>query len=471
MFDPEIYIARRQKLVGEMIRRGQTEGCILLAASGESPRTYADNCYPFRQDSSWLYFIGLNEPGMLASIDLASGKTALFGEERSLDSEIWTGPRPALRELALRSGIEASHPLERASRECEAARRKRGKVHYLPASRLETARRVSSAVGSPPESFEYTTSPSLIESVIALREIKNDEEIAELEKAVLVTEAMHTAVLKSLRPGWTEKAAAALALRVASEMGCELGFSTIATTRGEVLHNQPGEAKCSGRDLFLLDAGAELPSGYSGDLTTTFPVGASFSTQAAELYALLLSVFEASTSLLRPGIPFLEVHKAACLELARGLRELGIMKGDPEQAVREGAHALFLPHGLGHMIGLDVHDMEGLGEDRVGYAETQRSTQFGLKNLRLAKTLKPGMVHSMEPGIYFIPALMEKWQNSGLHKEFINFGEAAKWAGCRGMRIEEDWLVLENGARRLGKGLDKSLLALESARASALGTS
>lgn len=464
MFEPEVYISRRQKLLLEMQKRGSGDGLVVLAAHDDSPRNYRDSCYPFRQDSSWLYLIGLNEPGMLASIDLVKGTTTLFGQEKSLDSEIWTGPRASLGDLASLSGIEVSESLGAAEQHCARVVSRGGRIHFLPSCRTETVIKISRTLRLAPSEYEKNCSSILVESVIALREIKEEREIVEIEKAVGVTEAMHLAVLGSLRPGWTEKEAAALASRVALERGCELGFSTIATTRGEVLHNQPSDTKCSGKGIFLLDAGAELPSGYSGDLTTTFPLGGHFSRRATDIYSLLERVFIASRIKVEPGVPFLEVHKTACLELARGLKDLGIMKGRPEDAVHAGAHALFFPHGLGHMIGLDVHDMEGLGEDLVGYSGMTRSSQFGLRSLRLAKPLKPGMVHSIEPGIYFIPPLMEKWCSESLHAEFIDYEEAFKWVECRGMRIEEDWLVLENGARRLGKGLDKSLSAIEKAR-------
>ncbi len=464
MFEPEVYVSRRQKLTEEMRKKGIGEGCVLLSAHDDSPRNYRENCYPFRQDSSWLYFIGLNEPGMLAEIDLEKGTSILYGEEKSLESEIWTGPRGSLGDLAIRSGIESIGPIGKAEGHFASISRTGRRIHFLPSCRLETIGRICRSAGISESEFENTCSIPLIESVIALRELKEEREIAELEKAVEITEIMHSAVLGNLGPGWTEKDAAALAARIASEHGCELAFSPIATTRGEVLHNQPSDTKCGNRGNFLLDAGAELPSGYSGDLTTTFPVGRQFSRRSADLYRLLEKVFTASRIKVEPDMPFLEVHIAASLEMARGLTDLGIMKGRPEDAVRAGAHALFFPHGLGHMIGLDVHDMEGLGEDRVGYHGTERNLQFGLRSLRLAKPLKPGMVHSIEPGIYFIPALMEKWRHEAKHAEFIDYGEAFKWIECRGMRIEEDWLVLPNGGRRLGKGLDKSLPSLEAAR-------
>jgi len=245
-----------------------------------------------------------------------------------------------------------------------------------------------------------------------------------------------------------------------------LSFATIATVHGEILHNHGRGSICGREDSFLLDAGAGTPLGYAGDLTTTFPVGPRFDSRKSELYAILLSMFAAAVAGLGPGKPFLEVHLKAAGALASGLKDLGIMKGSTEDAVASGAHALFFPHGLGHMIGLDVHDMEGLGEDAVGYGGLPRSAQFGLGSLRLAKTLKPGMIHSVEPGIYFIPRLIDRWEAEARFGEFIDYGKLAAWRGCGGMRTEEDWLILPRGARRLGPILDKSEAALEAARGS-----
>ncbi|MCX7027785.1 MAG: M24 family metallopeptidase [Spirochaetes bacterium] len=287
-----------------------------------------------------------------------------------------------------------------------------------------------------------------------------------MERGVEVSFEMHTSLLSSLRPGWTEAQAADFVAQKAAERGCSLSFATIATVRGEILHNHGREAICGKDDSFLLDAGAETPTGYAGDLSTTFPVGKRFEPRKAALYAVLLRMFKAATEQLAPGRPFLEAHLAAAFALALGFKDLGLMRGQPEDAVASGACALFFPHGLGHMIGLDVHDMEGLGEDAVGYGGKPRSTQFGLKSLRLAKALKPGMVHSVEPGIYFIPGLIDRWEAEAKFLDFIDYAALEKWRGCGGMRIEEDWLVLSRGARRLGPALDKSQAALETARGS-----
>ncbi len=444
------------------MRERGTSGSILLAAHSGSPINYPDNCYPFRQDSNWLYFIGLNEPDMVALIDIADGESTLFGDEDTMDDLIWTGPRPSLAELAAASGIDRVQPYSRA-REL-AAKLPVAAVHYPPFCRTQTQLRVASLLGASIEEIRNGFSPALVSSIIALREIKEEGEVAEIEKAVALSAEMHRSLLSELRPGWTEAEAAAHVQQIAARQGYALSFTTIATIHGEVLHNHEKKSVCREGDSILLDAGAESPMGYAGDLTTSFPVGSRFGGQQAALYSILLEMFEAAKAALKPAVPFIDVHMAASLALAKGLKALGIMRGNPEEAVREGAHALFFPHGLGHMIGLDVHDMEGLGEDNVGYAGLERSRQFGLRSLRLAKPLLPGMVHSVEPGIYCIPGLIDKWEAMGLAASFIDYGELGKWRGCGGMRIEEDWLVMKEGCRRLGPFIDKSRAAIEIAR-------
>ena len=428
MFPSNVYQERRTRLAASLRDRG-ISGCIFLMAHSESPINYPDNCYPFRQDSNWLYFIGLNESNMAAVIDIADGSAMLFGEECSIDDMIWTGPKPSLADLAPLSGIDRSMPFEQAEGVLRA--RAGDGILFPPFCREETLRRAARLLQVPADGMRQHPSPELIAAIISLREIKDEGEVAELEKAVAVSVEMHKTLLAELRPNWSESEAAALVQHIAMKRGCALSFSTIATVHGEVLHNHGRNSVCREGELFLLDAGAEMPSGYAGDLTTSFPVGRAFPPQRAALYALLLEVFAQAVKRLGPGIPFLDAHSAASLALARGLIDLGIMRGNAEEAVAAGAHALFFPHGLGHMIGLDVHDMEGLGEDNVGYFETKRSTQFGLRSLRLAKTLKPGMVHSVEPGIYFIPGLIDKWQSEGINEAFIDYRELEKWRGLR----------------------------------------
>jgi Xaa-Pro aminopeptidase len=462
MFQPAVYAERRRKLATSMRLRGAARGAVLLHAHSESPINYPGNTYPFRQDSNWLYFIGLDEPDMAALVDLEDGSALLFGDETSLDDMIWTGQRPGIQELAALSGIEEALPYSQASARTRSVAALGLPVFTPPSCRAETRDRVTAILRE--AGCAAGSASVLVAAIVELREIKDELEIAEIERGVEVSFDMHSSLLAELKPGWTEAQAADFVAQRAAARGCSLSFATIATVRGEILHNHAKASVCGEDDCFLLDAGAETPEGYAGDLTTTFPVGKRFDARKTELYAVLLRMFRAAVDGLGPGKPFLEVHLAAALALASGLKDLGLLKGRPEDAVAEGAHALFFPHGIGHMIGLDVHDMEGLGEDAVGYGESPRSAQFGLASLRLAKALKPGMVHSVEPGIYFIPGLIDRWEAGAKFREFIDYAELAKWRGCGGMRVEEDWLVLPRGARRLGPALDKSMAAIEAAR-------
>jgi Xaa-Pro aminopeptidase len=465
MFPSAVYKQRRISLLSSLDDLGTRTGLVLFIGNEESPINYLGNANPFRQDSSWLYFFGIDEPSLIATMDLGDGSTCLFGDETAFEDTIWTGSRPSLKELAASAGINESRPLARIVEFVDNKRSASATIRFLPPYRKETASTLYTLLHIPFDApLLDMADEDLVRSVIGLREIKDDLEIAELEKAVAVTAQMHKAVIEELRPGWKEYEAAALARYVAESEGCRLSFATIATIRGEILHNHASNRTCEPGGLFLLDAGAEVPSGYAGDLTSTFPVGCRFDTRQAEIYSVLLEVFHTAISSLSGGTLFLDVHLAACLKLAEGLAELGILRGKAEDIVEAGAHALFFPHGLGHMIGLDVHDMEGLGEDEVGYAGIARSSRFGLSSLRFAKKLKPGMVHSIEPGIYFIPSLIEKWRSEKRFREFIRFDELIHWKSCAGMRIEEDWLMTAKGARRLGPALDKSIDAIESAR-------
>ncbi len=392
----------------------------------------------------------------------------MYADEPSLDDIIWTGEPPSLKELAYRAGTDCSSPRSALHSLVADRLAKKEPLFILPPYRSEQADKLaelfSQGDSARRDLLRRFVDPRVILALVGIREIKGPEEIAEIERAVAITKAIHEDLLHSLEPGWTEKAAADYVLSRASAQGCELSFATIATCRGAVLHNLPQVCR-DGTDTFLLDAGVEMPSGYAGDLTTTFPVGPRFGPQSREIYEVLHQAFETATRVLAPGVRFIDIHKTASLAIAKGLISLGLMRGDPHEAVEAGAHALFFPHGLGHQIGLDVHDMEGLGEDYVGYGEElRRSDQFGLRSLRLAKTLRPGMVHSVEPGIYFIPQLVQKWRAENICKDFLKYDIIEKWMSVGGMRIEEDWCITESGARRLGPAFDKKVEALEKAR-------
>lgn len=464
MFPSTSYSRRRKALLQGLAARGLTDGIALFLGNGESPMNYADNCHPFRQDSSFLYFFGVPKPGLAGTIDLATGSTVLYGDDLTMDDIVWTGPEPRIAELAALGGIADSRPAAALGQDIATALKGGRKVHYLPPYREETRASIAALLSRPRESVQGEASLDLVKAVIALREIKDEAEVAELESAVATTVAMHRAALALARPGMREAEVTARVTELALAAGGGLSFPVIATIRGAVLHNHSHGARLSGGDLFLLDAGAEAPSGYAGDLTTTFPVSPAFDSRQAAIYEIVLAMGGAATAILKPGLPFELAHDAAARACIEGLKGLGLMRGDTEEALAAGAHALFFPHGLGHMIGLDVHDMEALGETWVGYGGKPRSSQFGRKSLRLAKPLAAGMVHSVEPGIYFIPELFAAWKAEGRQAAFIDYGRVEGFIGLGGIRNEEDWLVTPAGARRLGPDFDKSIAAIEAAR-------
>lgn len=445
MFARETYLQRRRNLTDSL-----DGGLVLLPGNGESPINYADNCYHFRQDSTFLYYIGLDQPDLLAVIDLDAGTTTVFGDELTMDMIVWTGPLPTIAERAERVGVTETRPraaLRDVVRDAAGAGRA---VHFLPPYRAATANLIGDLLGSGAATGDDASLP-LIHAVIAQRSRKTDEEIAEIEKAVAVSVQMHEAAIRMAAPGVTESAIAAEVERVANASGGRLAFPIIGTINGQTLHNHFHVNTLPEDRLFLLDSGAETAMGYAADLTSTFPVSArGLDSRQKTIWEILLRAYDAAVGALAPGVNFRDVHFTAARVIFDGLKDLGLMKGDTEAALAAGAHALVFPHGLGHMMGLDVHDMENLGEDHVGYAGTTRSTQFGLKSLRLARPLEPGFVFTVEPGIYFIPQLIDDWKSRRHCAEFIDFDRFESWKDFGGVRNEEDYLVTAAGARRLG---------------------
>jgi Xaa-Pro aminopeptidase len=460
MFDPQTYSSRRDALLRGLASRGIREGTLLLLGSRESPMNYEANCYSFRQDSSFLYFVGIAQPGLAATMDLASGRATLYGDDATIDDIVWTGPLPAIAELAALSGIAASLPRAALSQALA------GKtVLYLPPYRADARAELAELTGRPYAAVNAGASLPLIEAAIALREIKSETEIAELDIAVAITVDMHKAALATARAGMLEADVYARVAAAAFASGGGLAFPVIATTKGATLHTHSHDRRLEEGGLFLLDAGAEAPSGYAGDLSTSFPINPRFDERQRAIYELVLRMHRKACSLLKPGESFRDVHFAAAREGVLGLKELGLMRGDPDEAVASGAYAFFFPCGVGHMLGLDVHDMEDYGEIYVGYAGIKRSELFGLKSLRLAKPLQAGMTFTVEPGIYFIPELYAMWQAEGRFSQFIDYDAAKPWLDLGGMRNEENWLVTERGARMLGPAFEKSTAAIERARA------
>lgn len=446
MFAPETYTRRRDDLIARL-----ESGLVVLPGNGESPMNYADNCYPFRQDSTFLYYIGLDQADLAAVIDVDAGTTTVFGDELTMDMIVWTGDLPTVKERAARAGITETRPRAALADVVGAARTAGRTIHFLPPYRSDTAILLGELIGLDPRETTQRASEELIRVVVAQRSHKSDEEIVEIEKAIATSVRMHEATMRMAAPGVTEAAIAAEVERVAVAAGGRLSFPVIATINGQTLHLHGHPNTLAEGRMFLLDAGAETALGYAGDLTSTMPVSRKgFDARQHAIYSILLRSYETAVGALAPGVNYRDVHFAAARVIFDGLKDLGIMKGDTDEALAAGAHALVFPHGLGHMMGLDVHDMENIGEDYVGYVDEPRSSQFGLNSLRLARPLEPGFVFTVEPGIYFIPQLIADWEAREHCTAFIDFDEIARWRDFGGMRNEEDYLITAEGARRLG---------------------
>lgn len=465
MFDAATYSARRRALIDSFRRAAPEVPALLFVGNGESPMNYRDNCYPFRQDSSFLYFFGLSDPDLAALIDAGTGEATVFGDEATLDDIVWTGPLRSLADRAAEVGVSRTAPRATFAAAVAAVRAASAALPaYLPPYREEARSELAELLGIVPAEVAECASVPLIRSVVALREIKEGAEIAELEKAVAASVAMHRTALSFARPGLRERDLVAELTRAAAADGGRLSFPVIAAVDGSVLHSRSSEGVLAPGGLCLVDAGAETASGYAGDLTTTFPVSGRFAERQKDIYRIVLEAHRTACSLIRPGVSYREVHLGAARAVAEGLRALGLLRGSVDDAVASGAHALFFPHGVGHQIGLDVHDMEGLGERWVGYDGEERSPQFGLKSLRMAKPLRAGMAVTVEPGIYFIAPLIDRWSAEGRFAEFIDYRAVEAYRGFGGVRNEEDWLVTAEGGRRLGPEFDKAPEAIEAFR-------
>lgn len=457
MFKQEIYSARRRQLKATV---GQ--GLILLLGNEESSMNYTDNLYHFRQDSSFLYFIGIDQPSLAAVIDIDNDREILFGDELTMDQIIWTGPKTTIREQGAKSGVGNVQPLSAIAGVIKAALASGQKIHFLPPYRADNAQKLSEWLGIPYTSLKAQASVTLIKAVIAQRAIKSPEEIAEIEKAIGITVEMQLEAIRSAQEGLTETQIAGRIHGIAVGGGGNLAFPIILTVNGQILHNHYQQTVLQDGQMVLCDCGAETAMHYAGDLTRTFPVNGAFSSRQRTIYDIVAAAQQAAIDALRPGILFRDVHLLACEKLAEGLRDLGLMKGDVKEAVAQGAHTLFFQCGLGHMMGLDVHDMEDLGEQYVGYTDDlKKSTEFGLKSLRLGRALESGFVLTVEPGLYFIPELIDEWTAAKKHSAFINYDNVQAYKDFGGIRIEEDFLITEDGSRLLGKPLYKTAAGIE----------
>ena len=464
MFSKEIYISRRnhlKTLVGS--------GIILLIGNEQSSMSFKDNWYPFRQDSSFLYFTGLDTPVLVAVIDIDNNTEMIFGAESGVDDIIWNGHTRTLQAMAELSGCSTTKPFKELEGFIKMLKDRKQFIHYLPPYRPEHTLLLSNLLLIPLNSVEASVSTHLIKAVVALRSIKDIEEVEEIKNAVAISEALHLTGMRESRAGLTEAHIAGLIQAVAISGGGNLSFPTILTTHGEILHNHYGNHILPAGKMVLLDCGAETAMHYAGDLTRTFPVDTSFSSLQKDVYNIVLNALQTSAEALQPGKLFKDIHLLAAEKLTEGLIALGLMKGDAKEAVAAGAHTLFFQCGLGHMMGLDIHDMENLGEQYVGYTpDMKKSTEFGLKSLRLGKALEAGYVVTVEPGLYFIPELMDIWAAEKKLAEFINYDQLSAFRNFGGIRIEDDYLVTPTGSELLSTSLPRTVEAVEAIRKEAL---
>ncbi len=449
----ETYIRRRAQLNKDM-----GSGLLLFLGNAEVGMNYADNTYRFRQDSTFLYFIGLDNPDLAAIIDVDEDRIIVFGNELTIDDVVWTGTMPTLKERARVFGITDTRPMAELKTYLDKAMKKGQPIHFLPPYRGDHRVWLWELLGIEPAAQPSRASVPFIKAIVAQRNHKDMEEILLIEESVDLSTEMHLAAYRAVHPGVHESEVAAAVEEVACRHGNALAFPTIATVQGQVLHNHGFIHRCKEGDIFLLDAGAETRSHYAGDLSSAMPVGKRFTERQKTIYEIHLASFYAAVDTLAVGVPFRDAHIAAATKICEGMKSLGLMKGDPAEAARIGAYALFFPCGLGHMVGLDVHNMENLGEQYVGYLDGDtKSTQFGFKSLRLARPLEPGFVFTVEPGIYFIPELMDKWQAEHQFTDFICYDKLGPWRDFTGLRNELNYAVLPNGQVKLLGNIKKPM--------------
>ena len=458
MFKSEVYTKRREQL-----REKVKTGIALFIGNKEAPMNYPDNTYHFRQDSDFLYFFGLDLPGLTGYMDFDSGKDKIFGNDYDIDDIIWMGPQPTVKELALKCGISDTAPMAKLEDAIKEAQSKKRKIRFLPPYRGETKMILGSLLKENPCQMKTLASVELIKAVISMRSIKEKVEIDEIEKAVDIAYDMHVTAMKMCRQGVREQDIFGAIEGIALSKGGGTSFPIILSINGQTLHNHShGNILAKGK-MMVTDAGAETNLHYASDITRTTPVGGKFNEKQKDIYEIVLKANTDAIKAAKPGISNRDLHFMACRIIATEMKNLGLMKGDVDEAVAAGAHALFMPHGLGHMMGLDVHDMEALGENYIGYNDqVKRSDQFGTAFLRFALPYKPGHVFTVEPGCYFIPELIELWKAEGKFKEFINYSKIDGYMSIGGIRIEDNILITEKGHKVLGKPIPKTIKEVES---------
>ena len=458
MFSREIYIGRR-KTLGNTVK----SGLLLFLGNEESPMNYPANQYTFRQDSSFLYYWGIDAPGLAAIVDIEGGVETLFGDDPTVADIVWTGPQPLLRDKAESVGVGRALPMAHLKEVVGEALGKGRAVHYLPPYRPENVLKIEGLLGIHPSYAKTYASAEFTKAVVAQRSVKAAEEIAEIEEAINITGEMQIYAMKAARAGMVEREVAGAMHGIALARGAGLAFPIIFSIHGETLHNHFHGNVMQNGNIVVNDCGAESARHYAGDLTRTFPVSGKFTERQKDLYRIVLDAQHQALEAIKPGVAHRDVHLLAARTLAAGLKQVGLMKGDVDEAVSQGAHAMFFQCGLGHMMGLDVHDMEDLGEQHVGYDGMQRNPQFGLCYLRLAKPLRPGFVITTEPGIYIIPELIDQWRAERKNEAFINYEVLERYRDFGGIRVEDDVLVTETGCRVLGKPVPKSIQDVETA--------
>ena len=449
MFSKETYIQRRNEL-----KRLVGSGIIVFFGNNESPCNYPGNSYyPFRQDSSFLYFFGIQRDGLVGVIDIDADRETLVGDDIDIEDIVWYGSVDSVRNLAASVGVEHTAPMRQLQTVFDEARAKGRTVHYLNPYRYDNKLQLFDLTGIHPDRQKASASMALIKAVVKMRSTKTPEEIEELERAAEIGYKMHTTAMRLTKPGVTEKYIGGQVDGVAHSYGAQVSFATIFSQHGEIMHGNPSMAKLEDGRLALCDAGAETVNNYCSDNTRTYPVNGRYSQRQLEIYSIVEACHDHALQVARPGVKYMDVHFAVCRLMFDRLKELGLTRGDTDEALRAGAHALFLPHGLGHMMGMDVHDMEGLDQINVGFDEETRPIldQFGTNALRMGRRLEEGFVVTDEPGIYFIPALIDDWKASGHCAEFLNFDKIETYKDFGGIRIEDDLLITAGGCRFLGK--------------------
>lgn len=449
MFSKETYVNRRAEL-----KKLVKSGIIILFGNNESPANFpANGYYPLRQDSTFLYYFGPKRDGLVGVIDVDNDKELLIGNDIDIDDIVWYGSVDSVHDMAEHAGVKESAPMKQLQVICDNAMKEKRTIHFLPPYRHDTMIQIFDLLGIHPSKQREAASVELIKAVVKMRSTKEQQEIEEIERACAIGYKMHTTAMRVTKPGVTEKYVGGQVNGIANSYGAMVSFPTIFSQHGEIMHGNPSMAVLESGRLALCDCGGETMEHYCSDNTRTFPVNGKFTQRQLEIYSIVEDCHDLALKISKPGVKYFDVHMDVCRLMTDRLKELGLMMGDTEEAVRAGAHAMFLPHGLGHMMGMDVHDMEGLGQTYVGFDDETRPNleQFGTNCLRMGRRLEEGFVVTDEPGIYFIPALIDEWRAKGLHKDFINYEKLETYKDFGGIRIEDDILITSDGCRFLGE--------------------